>query len=57
MDDVEFGRATVTDTTLGTEFIRDIAGTCEVADFPSPGERITLAWQQTSQNFVMVEVE
>ncbi len=53
VDGVELGRATVTVTTLGQEFVRDIADTCVVDDFPSPGEPVTLAWQQTSQNFVM----
>ena len=53
VDGVELGRATVTVTTLGHEFLRDIAGTCEVADFPALGETVTLMWQQTSQNFVI----
>ena len=53
VDGVELDRAAVTVTTLGAEFVRDIAGTCEVADFPLPGERVTLVWQQNSQNFVL----
>ena len=53
VDGVELGRATVTVTTLGQEFLRDVAGTCEVADFPALGETVTLMWQQTSQNFVI----
>ena len=53
VDGVELGRATVTVTTLGHEFLRDIAGTCEVEDFPALGETVTLEWQQTSQNFVI----
>ena len=53
VDDVELGRATVTVTTLGEEFVRDVTGECVAADFPSPGQEVTLAWQQTSQNFVM----
>ncbi len=53
VDGVELGRATVTVTTLGQEFLRDVTGTCEAADFPSPGERVTLVWQQNSQNFVI----
>ena len=51
--DVEFGRATVRVTTLGVEFLRDVTGTCEAADFPLPGETAPLAWQQSSQNFVL----
>ena len=53
VDGVELGRATVTVTTLGQEFLRDVTGTCEAADFPTPGERVTLVWQQNSQNFVI----
>ena len=53
VDGVELGRATVTVTTLGQEFLRDVTGTCEAEDFPVVGERATLVWQQTSQNFVI----
>lgn len=28
-----------------------------VADFPTPGQRVTLEWQQSSQNFVITDVE
>ena len=53
VDGVELGRATVTVTTLGQEFLRGVTGTCEAADFPVVGERATLVWQQNSQNFVI----
>ncbi len=57
VDEVELGRATVTVTTVGEgeeeEFLRDVAGTCVVADFPTAGETVTLAWQETKQNFVI----
>ena len=53
VDGVELGRATVTVTTLGQEFLRDVTGTCEAADFPVVGERAMLVWQQNSQNFVI----
>ena len=55
VDGVELGRATVTVTTLGMEFVRDVTGTCEAEDFPMVGETVTLEWQQTSQNFVIAE--
>ena len=55
VDGVELDRATVTVTTLGSEFLRDVTGTCAVPDFPLPGETVTLEWQQTSQNFVIAE--
>ena len=53
VDEVELGRATVTVTTLGEEFLRGVEGECVVEDFPSPGEPVTLVWQQTQQNFVL----
>ena len=53
VDGVELGRATVTVTTLGQEFLRGVTGTCEAEDFPTLGERVTLVWQQNSQNFVI----
>ncbi len=53
VDDVELDRATVTVTTLGQEFVRGVAGECEVEDFPSLGETVTLVWQESKQNFVI----
>ena len=55
VDGVELDRATVTVTTLGTEFLQDVTGTCTAADFPTMDETVTLAWQQTQQNFVIVD--
>ena len=55
VDGVELDRATVTVTTLGTEFLREVTGTCTVEDFPTGDETVTLAWQQTQQNFVIVD--
>ena len=57
VDGVELGRATVTVTTLGEEFVRDVAGTCEAADFPTPGETVSLTWQESHQNFVITGLE
>jgi len=57
VDGVELGRATVTVTTLGAEFLRDLTGTCEVEDFPTVGETVTLEWQQSQQNFVLLDGE
>ena len=61
VDDVELGRAVVRVTTVGEgaeeEFLRDVAGECVVADFPTLGETVTLAWQQNSQNFVITDAE
>ncbi len=57
VNNIELGRVTVRVTTLGEEFVRGAVGECTVADFPSPGERVTLTWQQSSQNFVISGVE
>ena len=35
----------------------EVAGTCMVDDFPSPGETVRLTWQQTNQNFVITGVD
>ena len=53
VDEVELDRATVTVTTLGEEFVKDVAGTCAVPDFPMAGETVTLVWQESKQNFVI----
>ena len=55
VDGVELDRATVTVTTLGAEFLRDVTGTCTAADFPTMDETVTLVWQQTQQSFVIVD--
>ena len=57
VDGTELARTTVRVTTLGEEFVRGATGECVVADFPHPGETVTLTWQQSSQNFVITDVE
>ena len=57
VDGVELGRTTVTVSTLGEEFVREAAGRCVRADFPTPGETITLSWQEAQQNFVITDVQ
>ena len=57
VDGVELGRATVTVTTLGEEFVREAAGRCVREGFPTPGETITLSWQEAQQNFVITDVQ
>ena len=57
VDGVELDRATVTVTTLGAEFLEGAAGECVVEDFPLLGETVTSEWQQTSQNFVITDLE
>ena len=57
VDGVEFSRATFIVTTLGEEFVRGASGQAVVADFPSTGQTVTLDWQQSSQNFVITNLE
>ena len=56
-DGVELGRATVWVTTLGQEFLQEVAGECMVPNFPHSGQTATLEWQQESQNFVITDVQ
>ena len=44
-------------TTLGEEFRRELAGTYALADFPTAGETVTVAWQEAQQNFVLAAGE
>ena len=61
VDGAALGWATVRVTTVGegaeAEFLPGAEGECVVEDFPSPGETVTLAWQQNSQNFVITDVQ
>jgi len=54
---VVLDRAVVGVTALDEEFVKDVVGSCEVADFPSPGVGVTLEWQESSQNFAITNVE
>ena len=52
-DGVEFAQSTFTVTTLGEEFVQGASGQAIVLDFPSPGERVRLVWQEGIQGFVL----
>ena len=54
---VVLDRVVVGVTALGEKFVKDVVGSCEVADFPSLGEAATLEWQESSQNFAIPSVE
>ena len=53
VDEEEWATATFTVTTLGAEVRRGLTRTATVTDFPSPGETVTLEWQDAQQNFVI----
>ena len=57
VDGIELGRAPVTVTTLGAEFVEGLAGSFLVADFPRTGEQVHLVWQESQQNFVLAPAE
>ena len=57
VDGIELGRAAVTVTTLGHEFLHGAVGECMAEDFPELGQRVLLEWQQNSQNFVIASEE
>jgi len=50
----EFGRATVTVATFGTDFLRGASGTYTI---PFNGRNVTLQWQESLQNFVISGVQ
>ena len=54
-DGVEFAKATFHVTSLGTEFLKGAGGTCTAGDFPEAGMSTTLQWDESLQNFVVVE--
>ena len=57
VDGIEVGRASVTVTTLGAEFVEGLTGSVVVADFPRAGEQVRVVWQESQQNFVLAPVE
>ncbi len=52
-DGVEFGTATVTVTTFGTEFLREAQGSYILDNFPTTGEEARIQWVESLQNFVI----
>ena len=54
-DGVELGRATVTVTTLGEEFVRGVERTFVLEGFPRPGSSVEIQWSQSLQNFVITK--
>lgn len=56
-DGKEFGRATFTITTLGTDFLRGARRRFTLFDFPLAGTELSLRWQESLQNFVIDSVK
>lgn len=55
-DGEQFATSTFNVTQLSTgEFLAGVSKTTTVNDFPSPGNTITLTWEQTLQNFVITD--
>ena len=55
VDQAIFARALVTVTTLDAEFLRGAEGTYTLEDFPEPGRSVVVRWEQSLQNFVIIE--
>ena len=53
-DGVAFASATFRVTTLGAEFLRGVAGTCTVGNFPEEGTSATVRWDESLQNFAVI---
>ena len=52
-----FGSATVTVTTLGKEFLRDVGKHARLENFPETGTDLIVAWQQSLQNFTIARLD
>ena len=50
-------RSTIRVTTLGGEYVEGLSGVYALEGFPTPAETITIAWQESQQNFVITGVE
>ena len=53
---VEFDRATFTVGSTGEEFITDVTRQVVIEDFPAPGERTVLEWNESTQHFEILAV-
>jgi hypothetical protein len=53
-DNVLFGDVTFTVSTFGTEFLSGASGTCTLSGFPHSGDHTTVEWDETIQNFVVL---
>ena len=54
-DGVEFGSAVFDVATLGVPFLTGVTGTYALPDFPVEGAATLVAWQESSQNFVIAD--
>ena len=52
----EFARSTFRVVTTGEEFLRGASGTCEIPDFPAPGETARFKWNQSTQHLELDSV-
>ena len=55
VDDVELDRAIITVTTLGEEFPEGLEGEYILEGFPDPDTSVVIRWEESLQNFVIVE--
>ncbi len=55
IDGVEKSAVTFEVTGLDEPFIQGLIGTYELADFPSPGESVTVEWSEADQNFIITD--
>ena len=55
VDGVELDRATITVTTLGEEFPEGLEGEYILEGFPDPDTSVVIRWEESLQNFVIIE--
>ena len=55
VDGVELDQATITVTTLGEEFPEGLEGEYVLEGFPDPDTSVVIRWEESLQNFVIIE--
>ena len=55
-DGVEFDRSTFEVVTPGLAFLRGVHGSCEIPDFPAPGETSHFEWNEATQHLELAAV-
>ena len=55
VDGVELDRSTITVTTLGEEFPEGLEGEYILEGFPDPDTAVVIRWEESLQNFVIIE--
>lgn len=55
IDDVEISNVSFVVTGLDEPFVKGLSGMYELADFPQPGQSVTVRWSEADQNFIITD--